>query len=259
MRDLCSDSLWQCVCHRSVVKGTKQTPATIHFQVTRRPNYRSSNIHGEYGIVSGDFIEDSGDVLRMNRALAGLSCCQIVESFARFAVMVATGIEVGAVGFLIDTWKQCGERLRGASCNTEVQVASSPQLFLADIDLQNAGILGIKLLVGEISSQHQQSITIHHGVIARSESKQAGHAYVVGIVVLDELFSPHGVHNWRLELRCQLDQLIMSACTTCAGQDCHSRRAIKFDRQLIQLFRTGDNVRLSKREIDTAIVIFRIQ
>ena len=67
------------------------------------------------------------------------------------------------------------------------------------------------------------------------------------------------MHDWRLELRGQLDQLIMGACATCAGQDCHSRCAIKFDRQLIQLFRSGDNVRLRKPEVDTSIVIFRIQ
>ena len=96
-------------------------------------------------------------------------------------------------------------------------------------------------------------------MIARRKTEQPGHADIVRIVVFDEFLTAHGMHDWRLELHGQLDQLIMGARATCAGQDCHSRRTIEFGRQLIQLFLTGNNVRLRKCEVDTAIVIFRIQ
>src|ERR1035441_8269111 len=109
----------------------------------------------------------------MDGALAGLSCCQIVQSFAGFAVVIYADVEIGSVGFLIDARKQCGESLRNSANNPEVQVAAPSQLLLADIDLQNASILRIKLLVGEIRSQPQQRITVHHSVIARGEDRKS--------------------------------------------------------------------------------------
>src|ERR1035441_4142666 len=188
-----------------MVEGTQESPTTVHAQIAGRPNHRSSDIHSEYGVISGDFIEDFGDVLWMDRALAGLSRRQIVEPFARFAVVIETDIEISGVSLLHYPRQQCRERFRSASNNTEVQMTAPSELFFADIDLQNAGILGIELLVGEIRSQHQQSVAIHHGVIARGEPQEAGHANVIGIVALNKLFPAHGVHNWRLELRGQLD------------------------------------------------------
>ena len=41
-------------------------------QVTRRPNHRGPDIHGKDCVVGSDFIEDFGDVLRMDWALTRL-------------------------------------------------------------------------------------------------------------------------------------------------------------------------------------------
>src|ERR1017187_9810582 len=191
-----------------MVEGTQESPTTVHAQIAGRPNHRSSDIHSEYGVISGDFIEDFGDVLWMDRGLAGLSRRQIVESFARFAVVIETDIEISGVSLLHDPRKQCRERFRSASNNTEVQMTAPSELFLADIDLQNAG--------------HSWDRTAGRGNPFPASAERSSRA-------------------------------------TCAGQNCDSRRTIEFGRQLIQLFWAGDNVRLSKREVDTAIVIFRIQ
>src|SRR5580700_7985887 len=77
----------------------------------------------------------------------------------------------------------------------EVNLRAASELFPAKIDLHYGCVLRKELLIREVRSNHQQRFAIHHRVIAGGESEQTSHAHAERVVVLDELFSAHGMND----------------------------------------------------------------
>src|SRR5665213_1545126 len=89
-----------------MIERTQQPPATVHSQVAHCPNHGSSHIRSENGIIGGEFVEHLGYILRMNRQLSRLSCCQVVQILARRAIVVERCIYMTAVLLLLDPRQQ---------------------------------------------------------------------------------------------------------------------------------------------------------
>src|SRR5246127_1066892 len=98
---------------------------------------------------------------------------------------------------------ECGFRV---PYKPEVNLRATSKLFPAKIDLHDSCVLRKELLIREVRSNHQQRFTIHHRVIAGRESEQTSHTHAKRVVVLDELFSAHGMNDGSIELARQLDQ-----------------------------------------------------
>jgi len=109
----------------------------------------------------------------------------------------------------------------GVHHETVVDLGAPAELLAAEVDLHDGRVRGKELLVREVRPDHQQEVTVHHGVIAGGEAEQPGHAHVERIVVLDELLSAHGMHDGSVQLARELDQLGMGprAARTCQDGD----------------------------------------
>ena len=64
-----------------------------------------------------------------------------------------------------------------------------PDMRRIGIDLDDLGLVRIELAPGEIGPEQQQHVAIQDGVIAGGSADDAGHADVVGVVVLDEVLA----------------------------------------------------------------------
>jgi hypothetical protein len=74
-----------------------------------------------------------------------------------------------------------------------------PSCSPTDVNLDDRGIARKELLVRKVGPDHQQQVGVHDRMIAGRESEQAGHPDVKRIVVFDELFPAHRVHNRRIQ------------------------------------------------------------
>src|ERR1700721_1258585 len=101
MADLRADCLGKCVGHGTVIEGAEDATAAVHGQIARGPNRGSPDIAGKDGVVGGKLVEDSGDVLGMDRLLARFAGGKFVEAFAGFSVMFEGGLGV-LVSFVLD-------------------------------------------------------------------------------------------------------------------------------------------------------------
>ena len=70
-----------------------------------------------------------------------------------------------------------------------------------------------------------------HRPVTRGEPDQAGHAYVVGVVVLDELLAAEGVDDRRLQRRRQGDELVVRAGAAGSGEDGHMVSGVQYLRR----------------------------
>ena len=96
---------------------------------------------------------------------------------------------------------------------------SPPDMRRIDIDLNDRRPVRIELGPGEIRSEQKQHITVENGVIAGASADDAGHADIVGIVVLDEVLAARRVGHRRLQPRRRGDHLVVRACAAGAGID----------------------------------------
>ena len=88
-----------------------------------------------------------------------------------------------------------------------------------DIDLNDRRLVRVELGPGEIRSEQKQHVTVENGVIAGASADDAGHADIVGIVVLDEVLAARRVGHWRLQPCRRGDHLVVRACAAGAGID----------------------------------------
>ncbi len=54
--------------------------------------------------------------------------------------------------------------------------------------------------IGKVGAQHQQHVGVDHRVVAGRKTDQAGHADIIGIIVLDEFLALKRVDDGRLQL-----------------------------------------------------------
>ena len=87
------------------------------------------------------------------------------------------------------------------------------------VDLDDRRLVRIELGPGEICSEQQQHVAVENGMIAGGAADDAGHADIVGIVVLDEVLAARRVRHRRLQSRGGGDHLVMRAFAAGASVD----------------------------------------
>ena len=112
-------------------------------------------------------------------------------------------------------------------------------MFGPQIDLNDFGIGGIELPIGKIASEHQQRVTVEHRMIARTETDQAGHADVEGVVVFEMFFAAEGMHDRRFQRVGKLHQRLMRAGTTSAAEQSDAPARIEELGQFSQIALVG--------------------
>jgi hypothetical protein len=77
------------------------------------------------------------------------------------------GIEIRSIAFAFDQWSQQGKRIFHISNQAEIDRGATAYLLTQAVYLNDLCVFGIELLIGEVSAKHEQSVAVHHGVIAR--------------------------------------------------------------------------------------------
>src|SRR5262245_65653533 len=104
----------------------------------------------------------------MDRRLAGSADRELVEAFARLAIVLARLLEVAAVALLFEAWQQRLDRRAHVTHHAHVDRRSPPDDFAAPIDLGNphAAAAGIELPIRKIGPEHEEDVAINNGVVA---------------------------------------------------------------------------------------------
>ena len=147
----------------------------------------------------------------MDDLAARLALGQLVEILARLGVVGARRVEELRVRLLLELGQKRDHRVGDVAHDAQRQMAAVAEALGADVDLRHRGALGIELAVGKVAAQQQQRVAGLHRRIARGEADQAGHADIERIVVLDMLLAAQRMHDRRVELARQLDDLGMRA------------------------------------------------
>jgi hypothetical protein len=131
-------------------------------------------------------------------------------------------IEMLRSGFHRQQREQGIDRVRDRPDQRDVDGHPPADLLRPNVDLDHWHTFWIESAVGKVGAEHQQRVAVLHRPVARAEADQPGHADVVGVVVLDELLTPHRVHHGRLQRRCYPYELVVRAGTPGPGQDRHA-------------------------------------
>ncbi len=196
-----------------MIEGAEYPPSAVHRQVAGCPDRRSAHIAGKNSVLRSELVEHSRKILRMDGFTALAVCCQFIEALACLSIMFKRGLQMRLRLVLVQFWQKRANGCLRISNKAVVDFCAPAQLFSTDINLNNGRVLGIELLVRKIGSDHQQHLTVHHGVIARGKAEQAGHTHIERVVILDELFATHRMHNRGVQFARERDQLLMSSRT----------------------------------------------
>src|SRR6267143_1987078 len=123
------------------------------------------------------------------------------------------------IGVFFELWQQSLDCNFDVADQSVVEFRATPELFSANIYLDNGRVLRKELLIREVRPDHQQRVAVHHRKVTGRKSEQAGHADIKRVVVLDEFLSAQRVDDWRLQFPCERDQLGMGAGATGAGEN----------------------------------------
>src|SRR5580658_7137421 len=104
-------------------------------------------------------------------SFARLTHGEIIKTFSRILVVAETKIEIRAVGLALDKRCQDVKRVLHISNQAQIDRSAASNLIAAPIYLDDLCALGKELLIGEVRSQHEQRIAVHHGVIAGRKTK----------------------------------------------------------------------------------------
>ena len=196
-------------------------------EIARGPDRGRADIGGEDRIVGGLLAEQAREILRVDRLVAGRALGEFVESRAGFLVMRAAGVEMLAVALRLELRQQRLDGGADVTDDAEVELAAAAEILRPDIDLGDFGVGRQKLLVGKIGPQHQQHVAGVHGGVAGGEADEAGHADIVGIVVLDVFLAAERMHHRALERLGKLHQAVMGAGAAAAAEQRDAPGAIQ--------------------------------
>src|SRR5216684_1276642 len=103
-----------------------------------------------------NLVEHPYNVLRMDRFLAGPLGREFVEALTRLFIVFQRSLQMFVVVVLGQFWQKSSQSRPGISHKAVVNLGASSQLFSADIDLDDRGILREKRLVRKIGPDHEQ-------------------------------------------------------------------------------------------------------
>src|SRR5262249_48630625 len=99
-----ADCLRHGVGHGAVPERPDQPPLAVHREIARRPHRRQADVAGEDRVVRRMIADRFGNLLGMDRRLAGASDRELLEALARLAIMFTRPLEVAAVALLFQPW-----------------------------------------------------------------------------------------------------------------------------------------------------------
>ena len=200
-------------------EGADQPPAAVHAQVATGPQGGCPDVRDEDGILGGGGVDRRREDLRVDRAAVAVRARERVHARARAAVVVAHAIEVAGVAAAPQTRQQRVDGVLHGADDGHVDLDATADVLTADVDLHDACLRREERPVREVRPEHEQSVAVFHRPVARREPEQAGHADVVGVVVLDELLTAHRVDHGCGERIRDLDDLVVRALAACARED----------------------------------------
>jgi hypothetical protein len=130
-------------------------------------------------------------------------------------------VQVRRVGLRRDQREQRVDRVPHRADERNLDRNPPADVLAAHVDLDHRDALREERPVGKVGAEHDQRVAVLHGPVTRAEPDQPGHAHVVGVVVLDELLAPEGVHDRRLQGGRQGDELVVRSGAPGSGQDGH--------------------------------------
>jgi hypothetical protein len=139
-----------------------------------------------------------------------------------------------SIRLVLEHGKERLQRLFHGAHNSHVHSGTTANLFATQIDLDDLCVRWIELLVWKVAAEHQQRLTVHHGVIAGGEPEESGHPDVVGIVVLDEFLSAQCVDDRSLQPSRDPEQLRACSGAARAAQNGDGPCAVQRFRGLLQ-------------------------
>src|SRR5258707_9116990 len=96
--------------------------------------------------------------------------------------------------------------------------AAIAKCFRPHIHLCYSCLLRIERPIWKIGTEQQERIAILHGGVAGCKADEAGHSYVVGVVVFDKFLATEGMHDRSLQFAGEFDDLCMRACAPGAAE-----------------------------------------
>lgn len=121
---------------------------------------------------------------------------------------------------------------------------AAPKVAAIAVDLDQRGLVRVVLAPGEIGAEQQQRVAGHQRVVARFDPEDAGHAHVVGVVMLDKILGPRGVCDRRLQPLAQRHQRVVRMLAAGPGVDAHALAVADQGRDALQLVIAGAQHRL---------------
>src|SRR4030095_2317033 len=118
-----------------MVEGAKHSPLAVHRQIPRRPDRRGTHVAGENRIFRRKLIENSDNVLRVDRLSVSFSGGEFIETFARFLIMFDRSLQVVVVPVLFQLWQERLQCRLSIAHKTIVDLGASAELFTAEINL----------------------------------------------------------------------------------------------------------------------------
>ncbi|RML84546.1 hypothetical protein ALQ89_06473 [Pseudomonas amygdali pv. tabaci] len=220
-------SLWQSVGHRAVVERAEQTALAVHVQVACGPQRWRADIDGKDCICVGLFIDQTGEVLRVNRRTVWRRRGQFVQLFTGLGVVLQGLVEETAIGMRLEPWLKRFKGFPHASNQTQRHGRAAAQLRRVEVDLDDVGFFRVEIPIGEAAAENHQRVAGQHGVIAGAEADQAGHADVERVVVFNVLLATQGMNNGGAQRIGQCKNLLVSTCTACTAQQGHGFRVVE--------------------------------
>ncbi|MNV04862.1 hypothetical protein D3C71_951710 [compost metagenome] len=123
------------------------------------------------------------------------------------------------------------------------------------IHLDQRGLVRVVLAPGEIRAEQQQRVAGHQRVVARFDPEDAGHAHVVGVVMLDEILGPRGMRDRRLQALAQRHQRVVRVLAAGAGVDAHALALAQQRGNALQFLIAGAQHRLGVMHRERHIVL----
>src|SRR6266403_3796149 len=112
----------------------EQSPFAIHFEITRRPDCRRSDVARKNCVLVGELAHRASDKLGMTSFTLASFGCQFVQSFSRFAIMLEACFQMRVSAILFQVRQKSLERHCGIADQPVVELGATAELFSANVD-----------------------------------------------------------------------------------------------------------------------------
>ncbi len=177
-------------------------PSSRRFPFIER--YRAAQTVGvhvdrEHGVLAGQVVEHSSDVLGVHFGPTGSLDRQRVESLACLRVVGERGGQVVPVTSFREHREEFRHRLSNVPDNSQSHRGPASDLLSPNVNLDYLRFLRVELTIWEIGPEHQDDIRGLKCLVSRGEAEQSGHSHVARVRVLHELLPSERMNDRSLQ------------------------------------------------------------